>query len=137
LIIQANSGRSSSTFWDLSYRSDYMQQVQDGGHDGIWIKSDYCTDRPYLRDGSRNHAEFARAELERTRDNIFIVFSPSQIKSAVGNSGLFCANDDDFADNKEIHAHYARQRVLRAQELIAEQETMDRVNAMIRSLRPF
>lgn len=58
---------------------DIVQQAKQAGHDGVIIRNTYDA---MLGDGKP--------------DDIFVVFEPTQIKSAIGNKGTFDPNDPDI-----------------------------------------
>jgi hypothetical protein len=69
LSVSPGAQETASNVWDM-HSDSLMDGVQDGGHDGIIIQS--------------------------PEDDLFVVFSPTQIKSATGNRGTFDPNNPDI-----------------------------------------
>jgi ADP-Ribosyltransferase in polyvalent proteins len=107
LVVQADRFDRASAWWDSVDKQSYVAEAKALGHDGIIIHSDYHDVGAISRAGYDRETweidESARDKalpiIEahdaafRVKDNIFIVFEPEQIKSAIGNTGTFNPKD--------------------------------------------
>ena len=68
------------------YYKDAIRQAKRNNHDGVIFK--YITDDRY------------HSDIWSHPSNIYAVFNPNQIKSAIGNKGTFDSNKDDITESK-------------------------------------
>lgn len=78
--------------------SELIRRAKAAGHDGLILKNTYD-------DGSRNRFDAIMSGRFRSED-IFVAFEPTQIKSAIGNSGAFDPSNPSIVARSEGGGRY-------------------------------